>query len=391
MRRWTVAPLLFAAALGLTESAAPRAAAQPKDGPTPETFKTVDGVELHGLFHATLKNPTTAPVVVLMYPPATTPDAVKLNLDMTKGDWGALAKKLTDNGYHVYQFDWRGHGKSTVIKDAEKFWKTTYLNGTGGANSYIKGGPGKPLKTVLSTKDLTNPAKYLPAYVLDLAALRYHLDTKNDSRELNTSSIYMVGAEEAVGLGLAWLAVEWKRPAVKPGDNALAIGGAAGAVTYDFVGQGIRGEYEEAGPDFAGAVWLSPARPAALSESLIKDWFSNKVYAPKARDNTPMLFLHAEKDSAGKRQADFFYNEVLVANPRKGTTLAPLRQTFNEPVKGAEMLKGVKLLGNNATLKTEDTIFQFLSAIQKERQQTASKLRKFENRYGVDLSYFRLR
>ena len=45
------------------------------------------------------------PVIVLMYAPG--PDR-----DMTKGEWGGLAKELKKAGYHVFQFDWRGHGKS---------------------------------------------------------------------------------------------------------------------------------------------------------------------------------------------------------------------------------------------------------------------------------------
>src|SRR6266540_1385110 len=189
MRRWMAAPLVLAVAVGLTSLEAQRAAAQPP-APVAETFRTADGVELHGLFHATQKNAATAPVVVFLYPPG--PDR-----DMTKGDWGGLAKRLNDEGYHVFQFDWRGHGKSTSIKDKQKFWGNAYtgLNGTN-FNGYIKGAPrpplnpNAPLKNDIFFKDLTQPTKYLPAYLNDLAAVRLHLDSKNDNKELNTSSIY---------------------------------------------------------------------------------------------------------------------------------------------------------------------------------------------------------
>src|SRR5947209_9228847 len=118
MRRWMTAPLVFATAVGLASLGAPPVAAQPP-GPTAETFRTADGMELHGLFHATQKDPAKAPVVVFLYPPG--PDR-----DMTKGDWGSLAKALNNEGYHVFQFDWRGHGKSTAIKDTQKFWGNSY-------------------------------------------------------------------------------------------------------------------------------------------------------------------------------------------------------------------------------------------------------------------------
>src|SRR5688572_14484837 len=119
MRRWMAAPIVFATAVGLTSLGTPSATAQPP-APVQETFYTADGMELHGLCHATQKDPAKAPVVVFLYPPG--PDR-----DMTKGDWGTLAKALNAEGYHVFQFDWRGHGKSTAIKDTRTFWGNMYL------------------------------------------------------------------------------------------------------------------------------------------------------------------------------------------------------------------------------------------------------------------------
>lgn len=390
MRRVPLALLFFAAAVGLADPG-PRAAAQPKDGVVEETFRTADGVELYGKFSASTNkaaNARSSPVVVLLYEPGA-------GNDMTKGDWGTLTKKLNDEGYHVYQFDWRGHGKSTDIKDPDRFWlKSLYLNGTqanGAPNAYIKGGPGKPLKDKLSiAKDVTNATKFYPAYAMDLAAVRYHLDTKNDNGDLNTSSIYLIGAGDTAGLGLAWLTMEWKRPAVKPGDNQLAIAGAAGAARYDFIGQELRGDFDEAGQDYAGAVWLSASRPAAFPANTMKTWVSKTTFAPQLRNNTPMLYLHGDKDAKGKTDAAFYFNEVLVADPKKGSTLAPLKQTFVKGLEGGGTDRGLKLLGNGA-VKAEDTILKFLKEVQKERQRTASKQRKYENSYGVNLYYFGLR
>jgi pimeloyl-ACP methyl ester carboxylesterase len=388
MRRAPLALLLFFVAVSLTDSE-PRAGAQPKDNVVDETFRTADGVELHGRFSASTKAGVTAgnaPVVVLLYPPGS-------GNDMTKGDWGTLTKKLNEEGFHVFQFDWRGHGKSTEIKDTERFWiKSPYLNGTAGVapNTFIKDWMKKPLKDKLTVKDVTNTKMYYPAYAMDLAAVRYQLDTKNDNKELNTSSIYLIGTEEAAGLGLAWITMEWKRPSIKPGDNQLAIAGAAGAARYEFIAQLLRGDYDEAGQDFAGAVWLSAARPPAISEFALKKWASDTAFAPQLRNNTPMLFLHGDKDlTQGKKAADFFYNEVLVASPKKGSPLSPLKQTFVRELKGGGMDRGLKLLGNKE-VNAEETILKFMKEVQKDRQRTASKQRGFANYYGVSLKYFGL-
>lgn len=386
MRRWMAAPLVFALALALASQEAPRARAQPP-GAVEETFKTADGMELHGVFHATTVDASRAPVVVLLYPPG--PDR-----DMSKGDWKDLTKMLNEKGYHVFRFDWRGHGKSTKITDKDKFWRNIYLNGQNcNFNAYIKGGPPKmPTKNDLSVKDLgTNANRYMPAYLNDLAAVRYYLDTKNDNKELNSSSIYIVGAGDAAGLGMAWLTTEWKRPAVMPTVNQLGFG----ATGYEFVPQQLRNAvFDEGGADFAGAVWLTATKPSSMPAQTIQWWVSNKDIAPKIRENNPMLFLYAEKDTAGaasgKRQSEFFFNEVLVADPKKGSSLEKLEYTFLREVKGGEQLQGLKLLGQNATLKTEDTILQYLAARQKDRQRTQSKPRKFDNPYFVDVRFFRL-
>ena len=64
-------------------------------------------------------------------------------------------------------------------------------------------------------------AKYSPTLMVDLAAVRAHLDSKNDSGELNTSSIYLVGGGTAATIGLAWMATEWNRPGFAPTPNQL--------------------------------------------------------------------------------------------------------------------------------------------------------------------------
>ena len=256
MRRWIAAPLALAGVMGLLSYQAPRAAAQPKNAP--EAFRTPDGVELMGVLQpatGNVKNAGDAPVVVFLYPPG-------VDHDMTKGDWGSLAKALNKEGYHVFQFDWRGHGKSTSIADRDKFWGNPYLNRPGPAfNSLIKGGPPKmPLKGELSVKDVTNHTRFLPAYLDDLAGVRMLLDAKNDKGELNSSTIYLVGAGDAAALGFAWLASEWNRPQVAPNVNQLGRDILGNPVPrYEYVMQPLLGGVpDSAGADIGGAVWLTP-------------------------------------------------------------------------------------------------------------------------------------
>jgi pimeloyl-ACP methyl ester carboxylesterase len=378
------APLAIAAAAGLLPIGAQRASAQPKGVPIAETFQTADGVELNGLFWPAgaekAPKPSEAPVVVFLYPPGA-------DRDMTKGDWAGLAKVLNAEGYHVFQFDWRGHGKSTSIKDKQTFWGNPFLNTPqGGFNSYIKGGPPKtPLKNDLIFKDLgPNAPKYMPAYLVDLAAVRFHLDEKNDNKDLNTSSIYIVGAGDAAALGMGWLTAEWKRPATAPNVAQLAPN-----PNYLYTPQPVSGTWTGAGSDFSAAVWLTPGNPVSIPAPTIQRWVA--AVSPKIRDNNPMLFMYAEKDEGGKKASSFFYNEVLVAKPKAGLPIEPLEQTFMVDVKGAAQLQGVKLLGNNANLKTEDKIVQYFAAIQKVRQKITSKARGYKDPYFISPGDFGLR
>lgn len=386
MRRWMAAPLVLAVAIGLTSVETRRAAAQPKDGPVAEKFKTADGVELHSLFHPAnpmvAKNAASTPVIVLMYPPG--PDR-----DMTKGEWGGLTKELTNAGYHVFQFDWRGHGKSTTITNTKTFWGNSYLNGgNANFNGYIKGGPPKmPLKAELSVKaDLgANVARHMPAYLNDLAAVRYHLDTKNDNNELNSSSIYVIGAGDAAALGTAWIASEWQRQRTYP--NVIQLG----VPRYEFVPQQLNGGLvagSEAGNDFGGAVWLTATRPTSFTEFAMKGWITKPNLAPMMRENNPMLFLYADKDTKGKGETNFYYNEMLIAEPKGKGTLVKLKQTFAQPVEKAGTLQGVKLLGEK--FGTEKLIIEYLAARQKEREKIAPKKRGYNDPYYIDVRAFGL-
>lgn len=270
------------------------------------------------------------------------------------------------------------------------FWSNPYLNGgTTNFNGYIRGGPPRmPLKSELLVKDLVGQGqvRYMPAYLNDLAAVRHHLDSKNDNNELNSSSIYIVGAGDAAALGMGWMATEWHRQRTYP--NVIQLG----VPRYEFVPQQLNGGLvagSEAGNDFGGAVWLTATRPASFPEFTLKAWIAKQNLSPTMRENNPMLFLVSKADRAGKAQTDFYYNEMLVAEPRKGSPLAKLKQTFAVEIDGAAQLQGVKLLGGK--FGTEKTIVEYLAARQKEREKIAPKERKYNNPYFIDVRFLGLR
>ncbi len=373
MRRWMAAPLVFAAAAALAlDGGVPEARAQ-NPAPVAATFITADGVKLHSLFHKSPKGGQGDPVVVFLYTPG-------VDRNMTKGDWDGLANRLNAEGFHVLRFDWRGHGKSTDITDPQTFW----TNGFTGPwnNQYIKGANKKPLKNDVFVKtDFTpvNLDKYFPVFVTDLAAVRMHLDQMNDEGSLNTSSIYVIGAGDAASLGLLWMAAEWLRPSVHPT--------LPGGVQYKVVPTPGVVVDPEAGRDFAGAIWLSGSRAPAIPPNAAQAWIRDNL---RMRENNPMLLLYGPEDKKAAEAAKFFYDEVLVAKGNKAKGVKPLEQTFLKPLEEAKALNGVNLLGNNAQLKTEDTIVKYMAAIQKERQTLVRTQRKYVSPYFIDLRYFGL-
>jgi hypothetical protein len=316
-RRLFMGGLSLAAATPWLGSPAPVAAqSDDKDG---VTFRTYDDVTLQGYLTRSAAGGNRSPVVIMLH---------GYGDDPNKGDFPGLARKLSEKGFNVLRFDFRGHGRSTLI--ASKFWND-FRGVRGGA--------------------------YYPRLADDVMAARVALDQMNDSSEVNTSSVYLIGAKDAVTLGMLYISAEWSRPQKLPPGiiNQFPLLGPRNRQTILNPGDAC------CGWDVAGAVWLSPVRNPAVPLPAIQSWV---LAAPEMRERTPMLFIYGDKDTRSKAEARTFMNDVLAARvPGGAAPNLPLTQ-----LRGIEKtdLVGVNLLGKD--LGTEKLIIDYLEALEKERK-----------------------
>jgi len=217
-------------------------------------------------------------------------------------------------------------------------------------------------------------------YVNDLAAVRLHLDKKNDNSKVNTTSIYLIGVGDAAAIGMAWIYAEWNRPSVAP-----MFGIGAGAQTYAFVPQ-LRPNLIKtpAGNDIAAAIWISPTVPKAFPKATLQNWVRDPV--AKLR-STPMMFLVGDKDDTGKRDAETYFRDVLVARPPKGSSLNDADKTYLLEIKGGGQQKGLQMLGK-ADLKVEDLVVKYMvDQVQKKRPTEEPTKREYKDPYFIDLRF----
>ena len=160
---------LFLVCISVLVAPNAKGASHPK--PVEETFLTADGVRLKGRFHKSGKPAAGNPIAILLYEPG-----AGRSMDKS-GDWGSLAITLNDAGFHVFRFDWRGHGRSTDIVDTEGdgsgytgFWTNGF---TGPWNKkYVLGARKRPVKNDLFVKTDVRSAKYFPVYRATRSSLR---------------------------------------------------------------------------------------------------------------------------------------------------------------------------------------------------------------------------
>jgi pimeloyl-ACP methyl ester carboxylesterase len=280
-----------------------------------------------------------APVVLLLH---------SFLADPNVAGWDGLAVTLASKGFHVLRFDFRGHGKSTVISKA--FWDATlYPDNTAVFRTLSRK---KPLPLKLENADLKNDKGYQPVLVNDLMAARIALDKMNDAGKLNTASVYLIGAGDAATLGMMYAAAEWTRPQKPTEAQAKFIR------LLPLTGVEPR---ESAGKDIAGAVWLSPARPTGVTERTMQDWVKT---CPDMRESNPVLCLYGEQDSAGKKVSESIRDDVLVAKPKPPSKLNPVPLTQAQAIAKSKLV-GIELLKDPAT---EKVILDYLTALEKDRK-----------------------
>jgi hypothetical protein len=333
-----------------------------KVNPVEETFQSCDGVKLRGVYYDAISPktaPAKAPVILMLHAYNQNPD---------EAVWDDTAKLAAAAGYHVFRFDFRGHGKSKDIVGRD-FWDPRMpwfpIN-----KAYIRGSEKAATKVTIDVKEF-NP-RYYAMLVNDIAAARAHLDKKNDAGQLNSSSIYLMAAGDAINLGMLFAASEWKRERKRP--NADLINLTVSPRRELFTG------FDPAGPDIRGAIWLGPT-PAPSGSGIanddIKRWVMSD-YALDLRMETQMLFLYGKQDERAKNMTHALYDTVLkILDPRdpknqgkklsggpNGKSLPNPDQSFKQAIDGK--LSGAKLLGNN--LGTERYIQTFIDRVEEDRK-----------------------
>lgn len=375
--RRALAVLSLGVVFGLVTAAGGRAQNDPKDKdrenqikqnikkvmPVEETFQTVDGVKLRGVYYDAVApegGPAKAPVIMMLH---------AFNQNPDEAVWDDTAKLMAAQGYHVFRFDFRGHGKSKDIVGRD-FWNPLApwypFN-----KAYIKGSDKAVTKVTIDVKEF-NP-RYYGMLVNDIAAARIHLDKKNDAGQLNSSSIYLMAAGDAVNLGMLFAASEWKRERKRP--NADLINLIVSPRRDLFIG------FDPAGPDIRGAIWLGPTPAPSPSTTIdyndIKRWVMSD-YALDLRMETQMLFLYGKSDDRAKTLTHQLYDNVLkILDPRDpknkdrklsggpfGKSLPNPDQSFKQPIDGR--LNGAKMLGTNAG--TEKFISTFINRVEEDRK-----------------------
>ena len=381
MRYWTLLSLtLFVTGIAfLTETR--RVSAQPAADGDSEEFSTADGVLIRAKFHPSQKG--NEGTVIMMYSPG--PDK-----DMTKGNWAELATMLSKEGYNVLRFDWRGHGNSKTIQDPNKFWNVPlpgqqpnlYTGYIHQQNRYLRGFNKFKLKQEISVRDFGNG--YLPVLVNDIAAARVHLDQKNDRGAANTSRVYLIAEGEAATIAMIWMCTEWYR------HDTDVLKGQVG-ISYNVVPPpplvvNLKPYQVRAGETIKGCVWLTPKLANGVSQQQLLQLFDpNKQ--PGLRQ-TPMLFVYGADDPSGKTAVNWFFHQVVKADPPVSSPLAKVKETTGAAIPGTKLV-GAGLLGNTKGV-TEDRIKKYMNEILPAAKPEV-KQREFAFPYYIDLSQFGFR
>lgn len=262
-------------------------------------FKSYDGVFLVGNYWPSAQK-TSGPCVLLIH---------RLGGNRLEKGWDTLAEELSAKGFAVPSFDLRGHGESTTVKNV--FWNAAAnTRGIRGANAK---------KEKIEFKEFQ--PSYYPMLSNDIAAARVELLKRNNQRECNAKSMFIVAEEDSAALASLWIVTEYQRR--RPLYNS----------------QGFpTGEYSDPyGKDVAAAVWLSfrPRLGKTGAVMPVNTWFANAEF----RKNVPMCFLFGQQDTTAAHYAKTFYDKVLQAdNPRSKLKLTYKGELPKTKLSGHDLL-----------------------------------------------------
>lgn len=233
-------------------------------------FRSADGVELVGRFHRSAKK---RPCVLLLH---------GLGENRSSTIWRPFAERLNKDGYAVFRFDFRGHGRSTLV-DADEFWAQA-ANRAG-----IRGGKGDEIQA----RDFSD--RYWPVLINDIAAAKALLDRKNDQGDCNSANLILIGTNAAATLGAVWLRAECFRYRQHPAP---------------FFGAAPQTEASPQAQHVLCALWLN-LEPKLGAHTIALE----KTLEPAARrQRLPMAFLYDDDSAAHKRTAHAL--ERAFKNPR---------------------------------------------------------------------------
>jgi len=262
-----------------------------------------------------------------------------------KDGWDDLAAKLQKNGYAVLSFDFRGFGDSKSV--SPEFWKFRH-------NQMLKGFRGAKSAESIDQKDF--PRYYYSFLINDVAAARAFLDRKNDSREVNSSNLIVIGAGQGATLGALWMAAEMHRQ--KDTSPPMIIPQAF-----------PRSMDDPEGRDLAAAIWLtiSPnleGRPltTALKAALVEVARENKV---------PTAFLYGKNDGKAVNLTLDYLKAITGMNGKR----VELKNTGEKAISSTD-LTGSKLITER--LSTTSDILKQLSRVMDERGSKEWKKREEE-------------
>ncbi len=338
MSRLSFSPLLLLTALAAL--AGFFVAETPASAQNTEAVKivTADGVKLHANFYPSDKK--NAPTVIMLH-------AIGEGKSSKAQEWKSLAEALQKNGYAVLIFDFRGHGDSTTIDDEKLFWTARTPDGKFPNLANVKA----KAKDTIDVKDYIKSAVYLPVLVNDIAAARAWLDRRNDaSKDCNTSSLIVIGADQGATLGAVWMNAEWYRYKYTP---------------PAFMAKGELSKNPE-GKDIIGAVFLTiqPAlekRPVSIP----------KLLKIACKDNgTAVAFFAGEDDPKSRDFATTLESVLKVKNSKKHDYIGAVKPKTN--------LTGIKLLQKG--LGTEKAIIDYLDSFKEDRANESVE-RDFVNTY----------